>query len=261
MGNNSHKRNKLPKLVEISFGYPDFRFRPKTIRKPKFSDINLLIRNLPKEIKRVGIGGGPLRFKWWKKLIDSLENQDKEFSLVEEIDYLNLEKSNFLKGKAIKLFVEIKNLEDTRALLNFNGGYEMAIISLDVIYKKDGEKIIKTLEKFKIPFSIEGITWRKKEAEIEEIKRFLGKKKRITDKCGIVEEKLIGLGTNGDFYPCVALQFSEFYLGNIFRDKFDKIIINYQKFRDKINCKYCCQARSWNQNKTLNNDFLCNHKK
>ena len=256
MGNNY----QLPGLIEINFGFPDFRLKTKLIKKFNFPTVKKLILALPEEVREVGIGGAPLRFDWWEEFIELLENQKgKNFNLVEKISHLSLKKIDLIHKKTrVKLYVEIESFGDIKTLLGFNKKYELAMIGLETACEEP--KIVQEITKLGLPYNIEMITWATDRIKTKQIQWFLKRGKNLVKKkCGVAEGKLIGLDMKGNFYPCVALQFPKFCLGNIYKVKFDKIMTNYWKFMNKITCDYCCQARSWNKSKILNKDFLCNY--
>ncbi len=257
MENFDNSLNNLPKLLEINLGFPDFRFKSDRIKELPFFQIEALMKALPKEIQNLGIGGSPLRFKWWRRLVGLVSTIKKNVVLVEKVSRVNIPMIKFLKTKGIELFLEVEDLNQIKEIWKFKSSCEMFVISLEKIYKD--ENLFNGLKRMNVPFNIERITWKLSDDEGKKIRRFLDKKRKVGRKCEIVENKVIGLGLDGNFYPCVALQFPDFELGNIFKDNFGKIVKNYHIFKRKLKCPYCCQARSWNKYKVLNRDFLCSH--
>jgi radical SAM protein with 4Fe4S-binding SPASM domain len=257
MENFDNSLNTVPKLLEINLGFPDFRFKSDRIKKISFSQIDALLKALPEGVQNLGIGGSPLRFKWWRRLVGSLSTIKKNVVLVEKVSRVNTSMIKFLKTKGVELFLEVEDLNQIKEILKFQSSCGMFLISLEKIYRD--ENLLNALERIGVPFNIERITWKLSDTEGEKIRRFLGKARKIDRKCEIIENKVIGLGLDGNFYPCVALQFPDFELGNIFKDNFGKIVENYHIFKRKLKCPYCCQARSWNKYKVLNQDFLCHH--
>jgi len=247
--------NKVPELLEINLGFPDFRFKCNEIQNLPFSQVETLLKALPKEIKNVGIGGSPLRFNWWKDFVDLLSILDKNIILVEKVSQINISKMHFTKQKGIKFVLEVENLNQVRKGLKFKNDCEIFLISLGNASKD--RKLLDFLKKAGISFNIEAITWGSNRVETKRIKQFLEWWGEVDSKCGIITNKVIGLGIDGNFYPCVALQFPEFKLGSIFRDDFSEIVKSYSRFKEKLICQYCCQARSWSKYKVLNRDFLC----
>lgn len=249
--------NSVPELIEINLGFPDFRVKIEKVENLPFSQVKVLLKALPNQIKNVGIGGSPLRFKWWKEFIDQLSILKKNIILVERVSQIDHLKAKFVKKKGIGLFLEVENLNQIRKILRLKDGCEMFLVSLEKVYKD--KHFFDALMKAKVPFKIETITWRLNDGEINKMRQFLGWPGNVARECEIAKNKVIGLSLDGNFYPCVALQFPEFKLGNIFSDCFDKILRSYLKFKKKLGCKYCCQARSWSKYKALNQDFLCYH--
>ena len=257
MGNFNNSLNRTPDLIEINLGFPDFRFRSGKTEKLSFFQVEALVKALPKAVQNIGMGGSPLRFEWWKELVVLLSSIKKNVVLVEKISQIDTSRTNLLQIKGIKLFLEVESLNQVGKVWKFKDNCEMFLISLGKIYKN--MHLLNALKKTGVPFNIETITWQFDDDEIKKISQFLDRLGRVNRKCEIVESRIIGLGLDGTFYPCVALQFPEFRLGNIFNDGFDKIVRNYLEFKGKLRCQYCCQARSWSKYKALNQDFLCCH--
>jgi radical SAM protein with 4Fe4S-binding SPASM domain len=250
--------NILPQLIEINLGFPDFRYKETKIEKLSFPYVKVLLGALPAHIKNVGIGGSPLRFEWWREFVYFLSNMEKNITLVEKVSQIDDLRVKFIKTTKIKLFLEIEDINEIKKACSLKNNCDKFLVSLEKIYENNS--FFNSLKRTKIPFGIETITWQIDDVETRRIKQFLSHLGNVNIRCEIMENKVIGLGLDGNFYPCVALQFSEFKLGNIFNDNFDKILRNYIKFKKKLKCQYCCQARSWSKYKSLNQDPLCHHR-
>lgn len=240
-------------LIEINLGRSDCHSNSDGCENVTLSQIKSLILTLPWKRVDIGIGGQPFRFKWWKEMILFLSTSEFNFYFVDLLKNVKRKDlSIFEAAKNLFLSIEVKNEQDIVVLRNSSVRYETILVSvLDVVKNKNlevfmGENVV-----------IEQVTFNIKKDLDNLLINFL--KKRSMNVCRLNFRSVICVNIYGDVFPCVALQYKNFYLGNIFKNNKTEIMKNYSRFLKQIKCNFCCQARSFSRYGVLNRDYLCKH--
>lgn len=237
-------------LIEINLGLPDCHCTNCISCEINIGLLKKLCASLLWPSSDLGIGGHPLRFNWWKDWLIYLSKLPRNIYIVDSMKVLNIEKCELIECLPnVYLSIEIENINDIEVIKNNKIKYESLLCSIANV-KNLNNKIIEN-NNIIIEQPTGDISSDSQGFIIEYMKG------KSFNGCRLSSRSIICVNVYGDVYPCVALQYDKFCLGNIFVNEEKEILNKYDIFLSGIKCVMCCQGRSFARYGVLDKDYLC----